>query len=144
MKISQTLEANMRFIAILFSLAVLAMYSTTNWASPLVGNWRYDHDRTVNEVSKIKELPQSLRSFYELYQDNAIYKFTNDKKYSIKNGKSVEQAYEVTGSGKNSVSIKFTGGQMKDYVITYYFENDAMYVLTSKYKLKQYYKRVSE
>lgn len=132
----------MRTFLSLLILPLLALYSVTSFANPLLGSWQLDHDRTVSELNKIKDLPPSLRSFLESYQDDSIYKFTKNKKYSIRNGKSVEQSYEIVSSGDNSVSIKYLSGQMKDYVTTYYFEKDAMYVLTSKYKVKRYYKRI--
>lgn len=134
----------MRYILLQFILVFLGLYSVTGLASPLIGSWQLDHDRTVSELNKINNLPQGLRSFLESYQDDSVYKFTKDKKYSIKNGNSVEQAYEIISSSGNSVTIKLVGGQMKNYQITYYFEKNAMYVLTSKYKVKRYYKRIAE
>lgn len=134
----------MRYKIALMLLISLAFIPAASWANPLVGLWQLDHERTIAEVNKIKDLPQSLRSFFLTYKDTFVYKFTEDKKYTIRNGKSVEQSYKILNTTENSISIKFLGGQMKNYELTYFFDKDAMYVLTSKYKVKQYYKKIAD
>jgi len=116
-------------------------HASTN---PLLGTWQLDHERTIAEVKKIKGISEGLLNFFTTFRDNSIFKYTENKKITIRNDRSIEQEYQVTAATSNSTTIKIIGGQGMGYEQTYYFDNDAMYVLTSKFKVKQYYRRVTK
>lgn len=132
-------------LIVLFLLLFIAVNISGNAsANPLVGTWQLDHERTIAEASKMKDISPSLLNFLKIFKDNSTFKYTENKKITLRNNKAIEQQYQVTGSTSNSITIKILGGQAISYEQTYYFEDDAMYALTSKYKVKQYYRRVTK
>ena len=125
------------------AITLILMTSVAN-GNPLIGTWQSDEDRTLQEVRSIPNLPKKAR---DLFENNFFGKlkltFTDKKMLSESDGLKSEEPYEVVKKTDDSITIKTWSELLNRYdEITYYIEGQSIYVFTSKYNFKEYFKRI--
>ncbi len=128
---------------ILLAIAILIISQMAH-ANSLLGNWKSDEERTLQEVRKIFAMPKKVRDLFENnFFGNLEFQFTENKIYSELDGKKYEEPYEVISYTDKSITIKSWSILLQeDEETTYYIEGEAIYVIISKYNFREYFKRV--
>ncbi len=120
------------------------MVSSMTHANFLLGKWRSDEERTLQEVQKIPALPEKFR---ELFENNffgkLVFEFTKNKIYSEFDGETSEGSYKVVRSTDESITVRARSSLLQeDEETTYYLDGEAIYTIVSKYDFREYFKRI--
>lgn len=68
--------------------------------------------------------------------------FTENILYNDFKGSGSEQSYEIVNTTDDSVTVKRWNKSFKKYYFnTYYIDEDSIYAITTKYKVREYFKR---
>lgn len=131
------------FIVKLLLIIIFLFIPHASYANPLVGEWVSDRDRTMAEVRKVENVPKKANDYFESAFGKLHVKFTENKIYTEYDGVKDEFPYEVVRIKDDSITIKGWSNLIKKYhEITYHIEGDSIYSITSKYKFREYFKRV--
>ena len=114
-------------------------------ANPLLGKWQSDEERTLQEVKKVVDMPKVARDLLENnFFGKLIFEFTETKIYSEFDENKSEDIYEVVRIKDDSVIIKVWSELLQeDEKITYHIEGETIYVITTKYNIREYFKRIN-
>lgn len=113
--------------------------------NPLIGTWQSDADATLADMHKHPEVTEKSRKFFENdFFGHFRMTYTSDKHMTDDDkGFHTEVPYKVVEITKDHVDVAHFDELQQKYVTDrIYLDGDKIYVFTSKYNFKEYFRRL--
>jgi len=139
----------LRTLIIVAMFAFCASAQAKDYTKEILGKWQSDEAKTLEDISRHPEIPADALKTYKnhyygrlrliIQKDRSAAYFTDqDLNEPIKFG-----AHKFSEQGDNYLDISFFDeASKKEDVIRWYFDGKYMYTIVSKWKFREYYRKL--